>query len=82
MMRKKLDMETAFTRFVQGQSKQINKKQWRESVRKEAGISLNLVQIDFMFDKIDTSHEGFIDLSKWIDTFKDDGKVNLFLSCL
>ncbi len=62
MMRKKLDIESAFSRFVQGQSKQINKKQWREAVRKEAGISLNLAQIDYIFDKIDASLEGFIDL--------------------
>jgi hypothetical protein len=47
----------------------MNKKQWREAVRKEAGISLNLVQIDYIFDKIDTQHEGFIDLKKWLDTF-------------
>ncbi len=62
MMRKKLDIESAFSRFLQGQSKQMNKKQWREAIRKEAGISLNLAQIDYMFDKIDASLEGFIDL--------------------
>jgi hypothetical protein len=52
----------------------MNKKQWREAVRKEAGISLNLVQIDYIFDKIDTQHESFIDLKKWLNTFQDDGK--------
>jgi hypothetical protein len=52
----------------------MNKKQWREAVRKEAGISLNLVQIDYIFDKIDNQHESFIDLKKWLNTFQDDGK--------
>ena len=57
----------------------MNKKQWREAVRKEAGISLNLVQIDYVFDKIDASHESYIDLKKWIDTFKDDCKEYIFI---
>jgi Ca2+-binding EF-hand superfamily protein len=76
MMRKKLTADTAFARFLQSvgvrqAGGQLNKKQFREVVKKE-GISFNFVQADFIFDKVDSNGDHMIDIQEWLDKFKED----------
>jgi hypothetical protein len=86
MLRKKFDVETCFTRFLQvsglGQSVggKMNKKQWREAMKRE-GLPFNKAQCDFMFEKLDANGDGAMDLQEWLQSMKDDGKLLFTSQC-
>lgn len=78
MNRRKLDVRATFDNFARilsvSKDSKLSKAQFRDVVRRER-LPFTLVQIDFLFDKIDSNSVKFIDYKDWCSTFLDDGKL-------